>query len=196
MVKSAEPLLTPAEETTLLEIARDALETYVRRRSHIHIDLSEAALALSRPRAAFVTLRKQGDLRGCIGSTTHTTPLIVSVRDNVIRSAVHDPRFAAVAPNELPTLTIEISALADGDQPGSPFLRVRAIDEIVIGEDGVYLERGGQAGGLLLPQVASERNWSVEQFLEGLCNKSGLPLGAWKDAETVLYRFSAQVFAE
>jgi len=190
-------MLTSQEESTLLAVARDTLEQFVANQPPPEVEHLANTPMLRQDRATFVTLREQnGDLRGCIGSTTHTAPLIVSVRDNTIRSAGHDPRFEAVAPNELDGLEIEVSALMDGDDPGLPFRRVAALDEIVIGRDGLYLERGGQGAGLLLPQVASERNWDVSQFLDALCRKSGLAPDAWQTPDAALFRFGAHIFAE
>lgn len=193
----SEPLLTYDEQCTLLHVARTALETCVRKSEHLDLDSVDSTPAMREKRGSFVTLREtNGDLRGCIGSTIHASPLLVSVRDNAICSATKDPRFGPVSEDELPRLTIEISALLDGDGPTTPFRRLHSIDEIVIGRDGLYLEFDGKGGGVLLPQVASDRNWDVDQFLAALCRKSGLALDAWQDSRAVLHRFSAHVFCE
>lgn len=190
-------MLTLGEETTLLNVARKTLEAFVCDGRRLDIDGVDTTPALSRDRASFVTLRyNNGDLRGCIGSTIPASSLLVSVRDNVIRSAARDPRFDPVTEDELFRLNIEISALMDGDEPDSPFTRVSSLEEIVVGRDGLFLEQVGGGAGLLLPQVASEQNWDVEQFLNALCRKSGLGPGAWQASDTVLYRFSAHVFHE
>lgn len=192
-----EPLLTHEEQQTLLRIARTALETYIREATHIDLAKVETTPALRENRGTFVTLReKTGDLRGCIGSTSHASPLLVSVRDNAIRSAVNDPRFDPVTPGELPDLTIEISALLDGDSPSTPFRRVESLDEIVIGRDGLYLDFDGRGGGLLLPQVATDRNWDVDQFVQALYQKAGLSIELRQDPRAVIHRFSAEVFGE
>ena len=192
-----EPLLTQGEEQTLLRVARTALETYIRKATRIDLDDVETTPATRENRGAFVTLRdKTGNLRGCIGSTSHASPLLVSVRDNAIRAAVNDPRFEPVTTDELSHLTIEISALLDGDAPGTPFRRVDSLDEIVIGRDGLYLDFDGTGGGLLLPQVASERNWDIDQFIHALYQKSGLSAEVRQDPRVVIHRFSAQVFSE
>ncbi len=197
MPDSSEPLLTHGEQRTLLHVARAALETHVRKTALPDLDGVDSTPAMRENRGSFVTLRKtNGDLRGCIGSTTHASPLLVSVRDNAIRSGTNDPRFDPVSEDELPGLTIEISVLLDGDRPGTPFRRLSTIDEIVVGRDGLYLDFDGNGGGLLLPQVASERNWDVHQFLKALCQKSGLAPNAWRDPRAVLHRFSAHVFWE
>lgn len=192
-----EAMLTTAEERKLLSVARIALETFVLDSVRAELDDQDCTPAMNRKRACFVTLRRSdGDLRGCIGSTAHVSPLVHAVRDNTIKSAGKDPRFDPVTPDELPGLSIEISALADGDDADTPFRRVDSFDEILIGRDGLYMEFKGRGGGLLLPQVASERDWNVEQFLDALCRKSGFDAEAWRDSRAVIHRFSAHVFCE
>lgn len=197
MPNSNEPLLSRGEQDTLLRLARTTLEIFVRQSEHMDLAGVERTAALEQKRATFVTLhQRNGDLRGCIGSTAHRAALLVSVRDNVIRAANNDPRFDPVAPDELSGLNIEISALGDGDKPDSPFQRLGEIDDLVIGRDGLYMLFEGKGKGLLLPQVATERGWDAQQFLTALCAKSGLPSESWKDPRAVIHRFSAQVFSE
>ncbi|HOE65738.1 MAG TPA: AmmeMemoRadiSam system protein A [Candidatus Hydrogenedentes bacterium] len=188
--------LTPEEERLLLRIARDALTAHVREGRTLSIEAYPLTEALREKRGAFVTLHAGRDLRGCIGSIVNRTPLAEAVRDNAVNAAAHDFRFAPVTAAELSGIRIEISALAPGDAPETPFKRVRDVSEIVIGRDGLYIERPGSRGGLLLPQVAAERGWSVEEFLRAVCQKAGYPEDAWSRADARLCRFSAQVFAE
>ena len=148
------------------------------------------------PRAAFVTLRNGAELRGCIGSVSHAIGLAKTIVNSVIRSAGKDPRFDPVALDELDDLRIEISILGDGDNESTPFISFTNIEEIVIGRDGLFIEGPSNATGLLLPQVATDRNWDTGEFLRGLCQKAGLPEGGWRDSESRLYRFTAQVFHE
>lgn len=194
---SGEAFLSAQEEQTLLRIARDSLEGYLRRGERISLGdypLSETLLA---PHGAFVTLHHRGQLRGCIGNTRGTAGLAETVRDYAVNAATQDPRFNPVRAEELPDIRIEVSALAPGDEPGSPFIRVHSLDEIVIGRDGVYLEMaGGRGGALLLPQVAPEYGWGVEQLLDALCQKAHAAPRAWERPGNALYRFSAQVFEE
>ena len=197
MSNADEPLLTRGEELTLLQVARKTLERHVRGMERPDLADVERTPALDRVRATFVTLRQaNGDLRGCIGSTAHRSALIESVRENVVRSASSDPRFNPVAPDELSELSIEISALGDGDGPDTPFRRVDSIDELLIGRDGLYMVFEGKGRGLLLPQVATERGWDAGQFLKALCTKSGLNSEAWEDPRAEIHRFSAQIFSE
>lgn len=192
----SEHYLTRDEERLLLRIARDALESWVRRGERIDLDHYLLTPTLKEPHGAFVTLRKDGNLRGCIGYTQNREPLARAVLDNAINAASHDPRFDPVTPEELPAISIEISALTPGESPETPFKRVHNTLDIVIGRDGLYIETPPLRGGLLLPQVATERHWTVPQFLSAVCQKAGYPDRAWERPETRLYRFSAQVFAE
>lgn len=190
-----ESFLNGGEERTLLEIARRAVEEWVRegqRTDWLAFDLTQT---LHQVCGCFVTVRVNGKLRGCIGSTAHIDPLAKSVRDNAISAASRDPRFEAIQQHELGALTLEISALMQGDEPGTPFRRVRDIAEIQIGRDGICIQARAKRG-LLLPQVATERNWNREQFLAATCMKAGLDKSAWRERDVVLYRFSAQVFGD
>jgi len=138
-------------------------------------------------RAAFVSIHCNGNLRGCLGQLTLDAPLgrmIVHLAGVVADS---DPRFAAVSPAELPTLQLEISIL-------TPPREIGAITEIEVGRHGLLVERG-RARGLLLPQVAAERSWTRETFLDETCVKAGLPRNAWRQDARILV-FEAQVFGE
>jgi len=197
MSKVPERYLSTEEEHLLLRIARESLETYVNSGETIALDTYPLTPRLHERHGAFVTLRAQGELRGCIGYTKNLESLAEAVRDNAINAGARDPRFAPVRPEELAHLHIEVSALCPGDTPDSPFIEVNDISEIVIGRDGLYLDHAGtRGGGLLLPQVPVEQGWDMPQFLSGLCLKAGAPDGAWKEPGTTLYRFSAQVFSE
>ena len=197
MTVAAERFLSSAEEQLLLRIARESLRAYIQETHRIDLDGYPLTPELRARHGAFVTLRLGGELRGCIGHTRNLEPLAEAVRDNAINAAVRDPRFPPLALAELEAIHIEISALCPGAKPDSPFIPVRDIGEIVIGRDGLYLDHAGsRGGGLLLPQVAAERKWSVEQFLEALCQKAGAESGAWKLPGSDLFRFSAQVFGE
>ncbi len=196
MLEHSEHFLTHEEEQLLLLIARDTIEHWVLEGIQTDPERYPLTDALKEKHGAFVTLRLHGQLRGCIGHTANREPLAFSVRDNAINSATRDPRFPPVAAVEAPEIRIEISALTPGDSPETPFKRIESLDEIVIGRDGLYIERLDQRGGLLLPQVATENRWDVNRFLSAVCMKAGYPDGAWKEPGTRLYRFSAQVFSE
>lgn len=197
MTDASVPFLSAGEQSVLLRIAREALETYVTRQDRIDLDHFTLTPELETRHGAFVTLRRGDELRGCIGHTRNIEPLALAVRDNTINAAARDPRFPPVQPDELPRIHIEVSALCPGATPDSPFIPVHDIAEIQVGRDGLYLDHAGaRGGGLLLPQVPVERRWDVHAFLDGVCAKAGAEPGAWNDPGSQLYRFSAQVFAE
>jgi AmmeMemoRadiSam system protein A len=141
---------------------------------------------LSEKRGAFVTLKTRGQLRGCIGHTQAVKPLSQTVIDMAQAAAFQDPRFPPLSRQELKDLSIEISAL-------TPFRPIRDINEIQVGKHGLFIERGFNAG-LLLPQVATEYGWDSLTFLEHTCLKAGLPRDAWKDKNSKIYVFSAEIF--
>ncbi len=140
------------------------------------------------PAGAFVTLRIDQGLRGCIGSIFPEAPLYKAVRDNALRSAFADPRFPPLDPVEFAGISIEISVMG-------PVTRVVDLNEIEVGRDGLIIRRGGRAG-LLLPQVATEYGWSREEFLSHTCQKAGLDRLCWKDPDCSVEKFAAEVFSE
>jgi AmmeMemoRadiSam system protein A len=137
---------------------------------------------------AFVTLRIGGELRGCIGYIEYPGPVRTAVEDVARKAAFGDPRFDPLGPDELDQVQIEISVL-------TPMRRITSPGEITIGTDGLVIQYRGRRG-LLLPQVATEYGWDVEEFLENTCLKAGLPSGAWREPAAELEAFSAEVFSE
>lgn len=136
----------------------------------------------------FVTLKKQGQLRGCIGFIRGVGPLGLSIQEMAVNAAKNDTRFPPVTLEELQHINIEISVL-------TPMIEVSNINEIEIGKDGLMLLYGVNSG-LLLPQVASELHWNIDDFLINLCLKAGLPPGSHKLPGAKLLKFSAEVFSE
>ncbi|MCU0661395.1 MAG: AmmeMemoRadiSam system protein B [Myxococcota bacterium] len=137
--------------------------------------------------AAFVTLKKAGQLRGCIGHVVARMPLYLCVSEVGKAAAIYDTRFNPVRPEELPELSTEISVLTP-PQPTTP-------EEVVVGRDGLILTASGRSG-LLLPQVPVEWGWDREQFLDHTCNKAGLAPGCWRQPNTKLESFRAIVWGE
>jgi AmmeMemoRadiSam system protein A len=176
--------LTDADEHRLLELARTALEEAVRFGSLSKVAAPSGALAT--PCGAFVTLYRGTRLRGCIGHIEAHRPLYTTVRQCARAAALDDPRFEPVAPEELPSLRLEISIL-------SPMVDI-APEQVEVGRHGLLISRGAQRG-LLLPQVAVEWNWDREQFLEETCMKAGLLRNAWQHGARI-QAFTAQVLKE
>jgi AmmeMemoRadiSam system protein B/AmmeMemoRadiSam system protein A len=179
--------LTKPEKDALLKIARKSVETAVRQGAHYEASAG-ASQALAQERGAFVTLTKNGELRGCIGYVSPFKPLYMTVRDVAMAAALEDTRFRPVTAGELGDLQYEISVL-------SPLRRVRDVQEIRVGLDGLLIHRGGREG-LLLPQVAGDQRWDRLTFLEQVCYKAGLPARTWQDPDADLFRFTALVFGE
>ena len=175
----------PPEQQAFLELARQALRHYLE--TGVVLQPQNPASLPGTAGGLFVTLRQRGALRGCIGVLGTGEPLERDVVRCSISAATQDPRFPAVTLAELPGLQLEISIL-------STLLPVGAPEEILVGRDGLQIEKDGRRG-LLLPQVPVEHGWDREQFLQELCNKAGLPRDAWTTGAK-LHRFTAQVFQE
>ena len=139
------------------------------------------------PGGAFVSVHVAGELRGCMGRVEADRPLYLAVEELAVAAATRDPRFEPLRIEELREARLEISLLSPLE-PGS-------IERIEVGRHGLVITRGPRRG-LLLPKVAIEHGWDREQFLDETCGKAGLPPGAWKDPETRLELFTAEVFAD
>jgi MEMO1 family protein len=182
-----ENMLNNQQRKKLLEIARASINSYLQNGKKM--ELSETDPVLIQEMGAFVTLNKHGELRGCIGNLSASQPLYLTARDMAVEATVYDPRFSAVTLAELKDIEIEISVL-------SPLKKVDSANEIELGKHGVLVRKGYQSG-VFLPQVATETGWSKEEFLNNLCvHKAGLAQDAWKDKNTELYIFTAEVFSE
>jgi MEMO1 family protein len=186
------PFLTPTERSTLLKLSREALEKFVRTGSRVRINTSKYAISegIKRKVGAFVTLKKRGMLRGCIGYITGLRPindaLYDVVIDNTINAASKDNRFAPVQVDELDDIDIEISVL-------TPLRPITSVSEIIVGTHGLYIEWGPHRG-VLLPQVPVEQGWNRAEYLEGICRKARLPANGWQTAKMKV--FTADVFGE
>lgn len=179
--------LTAAEKNELMDIAKKSVETAVR--DHKRFDFGAVRNErLMQERGAFVTLKKRGQLRGCIGYVAPVEPLAMTVRDVAAFAALRDQRFQPVAVSELAELAYEISVL-------SPLRRVLDTRRIRVGLDGLVIKRD-TSEGLLLPQVAPEQGWDRLAFLENTCLKAGLDASAWKDPNADIFSFTALVFGD
>ncbi len=179
-------MLSDQQKRRLIEVARQSLHAAVA--GGPPPDLQTDDPQLLEPRGAFVTLKKAGQLRGCIGYIEPRVPLIEAVADNAESAALHDPRFTPVTSEELPDIELEISAL-------TPLVPVTDVEEIEVGRHGLVISRGPYRG-LLLPQVPVEWGWDREEFLEHTCLKAGLPADAWRREDAELVSFEAEVFSE
>ncbi len=140
---------------------------------------------LRHPSGAFVTLRADGELRGCIGYVDAVKSLYETVREAAAKAATEDFRFDPVCANEIPGLAIEISVL-------SPLRRITDIGEIEVGKHGLVVELGN-CRGLLLPQVAVEHGWDREMFIMQATRKAGLPASMWRHPDARVHIFTAEV---
>jgi AmmeMemoRadiSam system protein A len=178
--------LSDDEKRELLGIARRSVESVVR--GHGVPITRTTSQVLQQPCGAFVTITELGQLRGCIGYTEVARPLAEVVSEVAAKAALDDPRFPPVSEDELEEIQLDISVL-------SPLEKVSEVEKIEVGKHGLLLEHG-YFRGLLLPQVAVEYNWDRETFLQNTARKAGLPSDAWKDKNTSLYSFTAEVFSE
>jgi len=180
-------MLNPVQRKRLLQIARESITSFVRVGKKK--EFKEDDPLLNEPLGVFVTLRKNGQLRGCIGNMVGSGPLYRTVAAMAIEAATGDPRFPTLSVDEIDKVDIEISVL-------SKMSRVKDASQIDIPGNGVLVRRGFRSG-VYLPQVADETGWNKEEFLTSLCvHKAGLAPDAWKDPDTELYVFTAEVFAE
>jgi uncharacterized protein len=178
-------MLTEEQRRRLVDVARRSVE------ARVHGDRWTAAGTPDLPPApgVFVTLKRAGELCGCLGTLDCVGDLATEVARCAADAASEDSRFPPVTANDLPELTIEVSVLG-------PLERIDPLaeDALTIGLHGLVVEQGRHRG-LLLPQVATEWQWNVQQFLRQTCRKAGLTPDAWEHGATV-YRFAAEVFGE
>jgi AmmeMemoRadiSam system protein A len=174
---------TPAQRELMLGLAADAIREFLAR--GVMIDPPDTEY-LAENRGVFVTLKMQGELRGCIGFPEAIYPLGRAIVKAAIYAATEDSRFYPVTAGELRRLSYEISVL-------KPARQISDVSEIVVGEHGLILTLGF-ARGLLLPQVPIEHEWDRGQYLVHICRKAGVRDDAWKDAAAKLEVFTAEVF--
>jgi AmmeMemoRadiSam system protein B/AmmeMemoRadiSam system protein A len=182
----SETVLGRAERKRLLSVARGSIDAVLSKKPAPDFSVTEPIL--KEHRGAFVTLHRNGQLRGCIGRFVAEEPLYRVVSQMAVAAATQDRRFPAVTFSELADIDIEISVL-------SPLWKMSNIDELELGRHGIYIVKGMRTG-CFLPQVADETGWSKEDFLKHCCaDKAGLEPDAWKTGAEV-YLFTAEVFSE
>jgi AmmeMemoRadiSam system protein B/AmmeMemoRadiSam system protein A len=183
--------LSLKEKKTLLSIARQTLENHFKGNYKVLKEVENSypiTHPLKEKSGVFVTLRKQGDLRGCIGTIIGVEPLWEGVRNNVLKSAFHDPRFPPLKESELEKVDIEISVM-------TPLQKIDDYKKIRLGTDGVIIRKDNHQA-VYLPQVATETGWNLDQFLGHLCQKAWLPANAYKSEGIEFHIFQALVFEE
>jgi hypothetical protein len=171
---------TGEEKKLLFEIARNSIKSMLSDKTRFTPDVRKLPEALKRPLGAFVTLKINGVLRGCIGRFVSTKPLYELVGESAISSAFNDPRFPDLTVSEYENVEMEITVLG-------PMRKISDIGEIKLGKHGIYLKKGMNSG-TMLPQVATEHGWSVEEFLGYTArDKAGLGWDGWKTADIFIY---------
>jgi len=178
--------LTRTEKQFLLQLAREKIVARCQRKQIPEKPFF--SVRLKKKLGVFVSLHSVGELRGCIGYVKGIRPLQQAVAEMAESAAFHDPRFLPVLAEEADNLDIEISVLSELD-------RVDNIAEIMVGSDGLLIEKG-IFSGLLLPQVATEMGWDRETFLGQTCRKAGLSEDEWKSGKCTIYKFTAEIFSE
>ena len=179
--------LSNQEKEALLKIARETLESIVNYNVTPKINRNDFE-KFNKKSGVFVTLKKKGELRGCIGNIFPKQIMFNAVTGNTINSALFDRRFVPVSKHELYDIEIEISVL-------SPIEKINSYEDFKVGMHGIII-RKGSASAVFLPQVAVEQNWSKDEALSRLCAKAGLPQNTWKDSDMVFSVFTADVFKE
>jgi AmmeMemoRadiSam system protein A len=185
--------ITGEEREVLLKDAREAIAAVLENRNPAYNRRAETreaggASALEKPCGAFVTLHKGGRLRGCIGRMASPEPLKKTVRTMAVEAAFRDPRFPPLAKDELDACRIEISVLSPMEPCADPRL-------VRVGVHGLYLVHRGRSGALL-PQVPVEQGWDLDEYLDYICVKAGLPPRSYDEPGAELFTFTASVFGE
>jgi uncharacterized protein len=185
----AAEFLNNNEQQVLMTIARDTLRLYLNKQQVPALSAYPVTASLQKECGVFVTLKNKnnGELRGCIGYIYGAKALREAVRDCTVEAATRDQRFAPLQAGEEQAVNIEISVL-------TPPQKIDTIEAIAIGKHGLIITKGMHRG-VLLPQVPVEWGWNRADFLNAVCQKAGLPDGAWKEGAE-LYVFTAQVFKE
>jgi AmmeMemoRadiSam system protein B/AmmeMemoRadiSam system protein A len=178
------PQLTEEDKEQILNAAKVGVKNAVYGNDE-EIALTAEFEKLNKSYATFVTITKNGNLRGCMGHIYSDLPLLEEIRETSKLASQRDYRFGPIETDEMKDLGYEVTIL-------SRMIRILDINQIEIGRDGLYIKLGNSSG-LLLPQVASERNWDRETFLYNLCQKAGLNNNDYKNPDAQIYSFRAIV---
>ncbi len=180
-------MLSRDDKKVLLEIARTTMDSNIRKGKIQEVDENSYSKSIQTHAGAFVSLHKDGKLRGCIGRFQPNKPLYELVRDLAISASTKDYRFKPVESGELENIELEISVL-------TPLEKITDPEEIKLGEHGIYIKKGSSSG-TFLPQVATQTGWNLEEFL-GHCARDKARIGwdGWKEAD--LYIYESLIFTE
>ncbi len=179
------PVLTELDKEEITKVVKEVVEKTIKNEKLDTIEYQLIPKSLSEEYPVFITIEAEGELRACMGHTLATKPLYFEIQDVARLSATHDTRFEPISPNELPKLNYSITIL-------SKFIKIFDFSKIQVGKHGLYI-RYRNRSGILLPQVASERNWDVKTFLEHLCLKAGLPQNTYLDPDAEIFAFEALI---
>jgi uncharacterized protein (TIGR00296 family) len=183
-------LLTDEEGNMAVRSARAAIEHAVAKRTKSSFDLTPV---FSEKRGVFVTLTKNGTLRGCIGFPYPVMPLGEAIAHAAGAAALEDPRFPPVTKDELAAISLEVTILTVPEAlEGEPAKRP---EQVIVGKHGLIV-RGMGTSGLLLPQVATEYGWDAKTFLDHTCMKAGLSGRCWTSKNIEILTFEGQIFSE
>ncbi|HEX9043760.1 MAG TPA: AmmeMemoRadiSam system protein A [Candidatus Limnocylindrales bacterium] len=183
---TAPPPISREGRASLLRLACHSIDAAIAGAAAPPVDVASLPADVLEPASAFVTLREDGELRGCMGRLDEGVPCWRNVVSAAQSAAVDDPRFTPVDVSERSRLEVEISVLG-------PFVEVDDPADVIAGLHGIVVERGGRRA-LLLPQVAPENGWGTIEMLSACCWKAGLPQDAWRYRDTRLLAFTALVF--
>ena len=175
----------------LVELAKEAISHYLETGAKLPIP-EDYPIELDEKLGVFVTLNENNMLRGCIGYAEPIEPAINATIEVAIAAAFNDPRFNAITKDEFEKLDFEVTVLTKPEMiivthPDQYF------EEIEIGVDGLIIQKG-YSRGLLLPQVATENAFDIEEFLEHTCMKAGISADSWMDESCDVYKFQGQIF--
>ncbi len=185
-------MLLDEDKKKLLKLARDSIQSaFSGEEIMLDADLKKK---FSKAQGVFVTLKKHGELRGCIGFPEPVFPLHDAIIKAAMAAAFEDPRFMPLTEDELGMIKIEVSVLTVPEliEVSNPDDYVKNVE---VGKDGLIVRYRGFSG-LLLPQVAPEFEWNSEEFLSATCEKAGLPRNTWRNPRCEIYKFQAEVFGE
>lgn len=177
-------MLSPPAQQALFRLARDTVQARLTGAPPPPLPQEPG---LEAPRGVFVTWRREGELRGCIGHATARLPLAEAVRELAPAAAFQDRRFEPIQAEELTALELELTVLTEPEPA--------CVERVEVGVHGLLVRRGPRSG-LLLPQVASEQGWDREAFLRATCRKAGLPPDAWSDPATTVLWFTGRAYED